>query len=496
MNRCMNLLAATLTRVVGDLDDALSGAEAVGSSEAEKMQVLRAAGEALRRVEALIVDTVASAEPGLPERFGCRSMNELLQRTLRVDAPTASKVAKASSAVRREVSLTSGERLPARYPALRDALLDGAIGVAGLLAATGPIEQAGARIGLEGRLVADAALAEFARGCPAVDEPGAHSGDVDAAAGADSECDAAPPVTADDIRQYALILAMTLDPDGTEPSDLRAQQQRFVTVGRLRDGVHPLRGNLLPDAAAQLQLLLDAQCNPKTAGPPEPGVVFRPSGVPEVDSGEDEADPWNSDPRSVLDPRTAAQKRHDALAAALGIAARHQDMPSLAGAAPTLVVHADADDVVAGTGWATIAGSDVPVPIGVAAQAGCNGAIQRVALDAGRIVGVTVTDRVFTVHQRRAIVARDGECLIPGCHVPASWCEIHHVVEHARGGPTSTDNGVPLCWWHHRSLGRSGWEIRMDRGRPQIRGPAWWDAARRWRTPRAPVSLPLTQTAS
>ncbi|KJL48726.1 hypothetical protein RS84_00893 [Microbacterium hydrocarbonoxydans] len=201
-------------------------------------------------------------------------------------------------------------------------------------------------------------------------------------------------------------------------------------------------------------------------------------------------DVFNSDPRNVIDPRTPAQKRHDALAAALGIAARHDDMPALGGAAPTLVVHVDAKDLAAGTGWASLAGSGTPVPLSVAAHTACTGAIQRVLFDEGRIIGITVTDRVFTVHQRRAIVARDRECLIPGCHVPASWCEIHHVTEHARGGPTHTDNGVPLCWWHHRSLDHSGWEIRMNDGLPQIRGPAWWDPAQHWRTPRLSIPQP------
>lgn len=471
----MNPLADAIDQVVADLGRALSAEVSAGLSDEARMEVLRAAGEALRRVEAVIVETVASTEPRFPDGFGCRSMNELLQRVLRLDAPGVSRVVKAASAVRREGALTSGERLPARYPAVREALLDGVIGVAGVLAATGPIDQAGDRIGAIDRLAADATLADFARGCPAADEPA----DSRAVAGADS----GPPAHRD-LRQFAQVLAMTLDPDGAEPSDLRAQQHRFVTVGRLRDGVHPLRGNLLPDAAAQLQLIIDAQCNPKTEGPPTPGVVFR-----DGDEEEEADDAWNRDPRAVIDGRTAPQKRHDALVAALGIAARHEEMPSLAGAAPTLVVQVGVEGAVGGGGWATIASSQAPVPIGVARQVACAGVIQRVVVDAGRIIGVTVTDRVFTVHQRRAIVARDGECLIPGCHVPASWCEIHHVIEHARGGPTHTDNGVPLCWWHHRSLESSGWEIRMNSGIPQIRGPAWWDPERRWRAPHRSTRL-------
>lgn len=480
----MNPLAETLERVVADLDAVLSAGQFAGLDDAARLDVLRGAGEALRRVEAVVVETAATAEPRFAEATGCRSMNELLQRVLRVDAPGASRVVKATEVVRREVALTTGERLPARFPAIRETMLDGVVGVSGVLAATGPILQAGDRIGAEDRLAADAALADLARGLPEADG-GAEGG--------------GPPATPDDLRQYAMLLAQLLDPDGAEPTDAKARNRRFLTIGRLRNRVHPLRGNLLPDVAAQLQLIIDAQnnpktrCNPKTDGPPEPGVTFRSESDRSGDGAESgadltEADPWNSDPRNVIEQRTAAQKRHDALAAALAIAARHEDMPRLAGASPTLVVHADANDLVSGTGWATVAGSQAPVPIGVATQAACTGAIQRVLFDDGRIVGTTVIDRVFTVHQRRAIIARDGECLIPGCHVPASWCEIHHVVEHARGGPTDTDNGVPLCWWHHRSLDRSGWEIRMAGGTPQVRGPAWWDPERRWRVPRQRVT--------
>ena len=101
-------------------------------------------------------------------------------------------------------------------------------------------------------------------------------------------------------------------------------------------------------------------------------------------------------------------------------------------------------------------------------------------IDEGRIIGITTTDRIFNAHQRRAIVLRDKECLIPGCHVPASWCEIHHVEEHSRGGPTHTDNGVLLCWFHHRTIDTGGWQIRMIDGAPHVKGPYWWDADVKW----------------
>ena len=468
----MKSTTEVLDRVVADLGSLLSADVLAGLPDAERMNVLRVAGDAFRRVEAVIVETTASADPDFSHSFGCRGQNELLQRVLRVDVGGATRVGKAADAVRRQISVSSGERLRARYPALREAMLDGVIGVTGLLAAITPIDKAAHRFGRDVLLKADAALADYARG-------GRDTADGDEDVAGTDEGEAAPPATPEDLRQFAQVLAMVLDPDGAEPSEQGARHQRFVTIGRLKDGLHAIRGNLLPDVAAQLQAIIDAQCNPKTEGPPMPGVQFQPS--EDAPEGNQPGDPGESE---SFDRRSAGQKRHDALAAALGIAARHEEMPTLGGASPTLVVHVDAKDVAAGTGWATIAGSHAPVGLHVAAHTACTGAIQRVLFDEGRIVGISVTDRIFPVHQRRAILARDRECLIPGCHVPASWCEIHHVVEHARGGPTHTDNGVALCWWHHRSLDTSGWEIRMNAGTPEIRGPAWWDPQEKWRVPR------------
>ncbi|WP_311257984.1 DUF222 domain-containing protein [Microbacterium sp. WCS2018Hpa-9] len=527
----MNSTAELLDRVIADLDAVLSDDALAGLSDAQRVTVLQGAGAAFRRVEAVIVETVATGDMGdFPHSAGCRGLNELLQRTLLVDVRGATRVDKVVDLVRRPLSL-AGERMPARWAEMRLALLDGVVGIAGFLAATGPIERVWDRLTVDQRLAADVALAGCARG-HGLDMGPDEDPDVD-------EEGAGPSPTVQDLKSLAEDLASMFDPDGEEPKDEDARRRRGITIGRLKDGMHAIRGYLTPEAAAQLQVIMDAMLNPKGDGPPMPGVFFAPSADAEADSPDtesrdadfsgadadadadanadadmaadpEETDPFNSDPRCVLDDRTASQKRHDALTAALGIAARHKDMPTLGGASPVVVVTVDAKDLAthatgatgaafgaAGAGasgasgnggWATIPGSGAHVPVSVAAQVACSGAIQRVLMDEGRIIGITTTDRIFNVHQRRAIIARDKECLIPGCHVPASWCEIHHVTEHSRGGPTHTDNGVPLCWWHHRSLGTSGWEIRMNDGLPQVRGPAWWDPEQRWRTPK--LSLP------
>jgi hypothetical protein len=146
-----------------------------------------------------------------------------------------------------------------------------------------------------------------------------------------------------------------------------------------------------------------------------------------------------------------------------------------------------------GTGAGWIDGVQNPVSIDTVKQFICTGGIQKVLFDRdGKIIALGSPERVFTPQQRRAITLRDGGCVIPGCQIPAGWCEIHHVQEHARGGPTHTDNGVLFCWFHHHTIDTSGWHIRMTGGVPYVRPPAWIDPDRQWRRASTPHTLTHT----
>jgi len=65
-------------------------------------------------------------------------------------------------------------------------------------------------------------------------------------------------------------------------------------------------------------------------------------------------------------------------------------------------------------------------------------------LDVGRATR-TVPEGIW-----RALVARDRHCRAPGCDRPPGWCEAHHIVHWADGGPTNLENLQLLCWRHHR----------------------------------------------
>ena len=375
-------------------------------------------------------------DESLAGRHGCRSSYELLERLTQAPEDDLRRRIRVDRATRPAFALT-GEELPAAHPDLAAALEDGSIGVAAADHLRAMLDRVARRADPTELAAAEVALVEAA-------------------------CDTGERWTFAQLSQHAATWAAFLDQDGVEPDSDRAAKHRGVSLRPTRDGLYRLHGDLMPEPAGQLQRLLDAGGNPAVSFAPHP-----------EDAAADEA--W-ADGENVPDPRTPAQKRHDVFAAAIAAAARSVDLPSLGGAAPTLLVHVALEDLQSPTGFATIDGIDVPVPAATAHRIACTGAVQKVVFDRnGRLVRLGSRERVFNAHQRKAITARDGGCVIRGCTVPASWCEIHHVTDHAKGGRTHTDNGVLLCWWHHHHLENSGWRIRMNKGVPEVAAPPWID---------------------
>ncbi|MFT4229510.1 MAG: DUF222 domain-containing protein [Microbacterium sp.] len=471
----MKPASTDLLEAVDRLEEALRGAtrsamggEVAGMTDAglrELTQRVEALGrhvDALRIGCAAEIDERSRVERGngrMSAQHGCASATELLTRLTRVSARNAAERIRIGRATTRPRAL-SGEPLPPRFAHVSDALARGAIGI-------------------------DAAV-EIVRGLSLVSDrcdtallDAAESELVAAATGTAS--DGSPAFSADDLRVQVKVWSLVLDPDGVLPDYERALRGRTLTLGRERDGLVPVNGRLLPDVAAQLRRLIDAHLSPRVADRAAAGPAVPADGTP---GGpvfhEDPVD--GSDGVVPHDERTRAQKQHDVLAAVLGAAARAPETPSIGGAPPTLLVTVAESDLHEPAGIAFVDGTDTAVPARLARQIACTGGIQRLVLgDDGKIIELGSPQRTFTPHQRRAIVARDGECVIPGCHVPAEWCELHHVVDHAKGGPTHTGNGVVLCWWHHRSLETSGWAIRMIDGVPEVRAPYYIDPYMTWR---------------
>ena len=65
---------------------------------------------------------------------------------------------------------------------------------------------------------------------------------------------------------------------------------------------------------------------------------------------------------------------------------------------------------------------------------------------------------------RNAVTLRDKHCQWAGrCDQPAEACQVHHTKHKANGGPTSVEDCVLLCWFHHQIvIHRWGWTLVLN----------------------------------
>src|SRR5687768_12771002 len=97
----MKDITDSMGRAIADMRDGVRADAVRVVSPAERMDLLRVAGELQRQADALVVEAVASAEAEFCRSFGCVSMNEVLQRVLRTDAAGAGRVVRAAKVVHR-----------------------------------------------------------------------------------------------------------------------------------------------------------------------------------------------------------------------------------------------------------------------------------------------------------------------------------------------------------------------------------------------------------
>ncbi|MEO8424649.1 MAG: DUF222 domain-containing protein [Actinomycetota bacterium] len=177
--------------------------------------------------------------------------------------------------------------------------------------------------------------------------------------------------------------------------------------------------------------------------------------------------------RGQDDVRTPAQRRADALGEICRQWLDRSDRPTVGGERPHVTVTVGTD----GLRGATEAPSELdhvgPVDPEVARRLACDATIMRVVM-AGRSQPLDVGRRTPVIPPaiRRAVIVRDRECRFPGCDRPHTWCDAHHVVHWADGGPTALPNLLLLCRRHHRMVHQpGGFRLELENGRPLFRRP-------------------------
>lgn len=91
-----------------------------------------------------------------------------------------------------------------------------------------------------------------------------------------------------------------------------------------------------------------------------------------------------------------------------------------------------------------------PLSAAVARRLGCDGEIVPVIERDGLPIDGGRKHRAAPDRLRRALESRDGSCRFPGCGVPAHRTHAHHYRHWVDGGPTTLDNMMLLCGFHHR----------------------------------------------
>ena len=168
------------------------------------------------------------------------------------------------------------------------------------------------------------------------------------------------------------------------------------------------------------------------------------------------------------DQRTPGQRRADALVA---VCQRMLDSGSVgrhASVRPQLVVQVSYQALLAaadgcGVDPAELQGTGQALPRRVLDRLACDCEVTRIVFGPqSEVLDVGRAQRTFTGPLRRALDARDGGCMWGQCNAPPHQCEGHHSWGWLRGGPTSVDNGVLLCWFHHDLLHAREYAITRD----------------------------------
>jgi hypothetical protein len=173
------------------------------------------------------------------------------------------------------------------------------------------------------------------------------------------------------------------------------------------------------------------------------------------------------------DHRTPAQRRADALGEICRQWLDSSDRPVIGGERPHVTVTVSADAMREAEGGPSELDHTGPIDPRAVRRLACDASIRRVVM-AGPSEPLDVGRRtpLVTPAMRRAVIVRDRHCRFPGCDRPHAWCDAHHVVHWADGGPTALPNLLLLCRRHHRMVHeRKGFRLEMDEGRPVFRRP-------------------------
>jgi hypothetical protein len=381
-------------------------------SDAELLAELRAVETRLHATWAQMLSVVAEIDSrGMAATVGYGSTVELIRAVARVPRAEARARVSAAAEVLPGRGL-GGAPVPPRLPATAAAVAEHAIGAADVAVIRSVLARIPPHLGQDKRAEVEAQLAHHAR-----------------------------TLDAGQLTVLGKRILAYLDQDGRPPKD-NPETRRHLSFHD-RDGGYELHGWLDREAAEIVRSALSPLAAPR----------------PTTDT--------------EIDLRTTAQRDADALVELAHRALQDGELPTEGGQRPQVVVTVPLTVLQGRIGSASLALGG-PINAEIARRIACDARIIPAVLGArGEPLDVGRASHTVPTAIRRAVILRDGGCAFPGCSIPARWCDIHHVIHWAHGGPTSIGNCVMLCGRHHRLLHHSHWQIDMTSGIPEFHPPPW-----------------------
>ena len=169
---------------------------------------------------------------------------------------------------------------------------------------------------------------------------------------------------------------------------------------------------------------------------------------------------------SATDPRTADQRRADALVD-LGIAALHDPhLPRAQGMRPAIQVTVAASTLLGLDDQPGELTGHGPIPANLARHLAADptGTWRRLLTDpaTGHLLDYAHTTYRPPRNLTDFVIARDKTCTFPGCSRAAHRCELDHRIPFDNGGSTNPENLEALCKRHHRLKHETGWTLDRE----------------------------------
>ncbi|MGH8913347.1 MAG: DUF222 domain-containing protein, partial [Acidimicrobiia bacterium] len=229
--------------------------------------------------------------------------------------------------------------------------------------------------------------------------------------------EAVTDLTLTDTRRALGYWRQAIDGPGALRDELEQHEMRGISASTTMDGMLRVDGWMTPVAGQALLGALDALMPPPGAG----------------------------------DTRTPRQRRHDALEDLARDFLDHGDTPDVGGEKPHANVICDIPALQAIAGGLHETETGHLLTISQLRTITCDCSLSRIVIGPdSEIIDVGRRTRVIPSAVRRAVIARDRHCTWEfGCDRNPRWCDLHHIVHWADGGPTNPSNLRLLCRYHH-----------------------------------------------